>query len=453
MTDLSAEPTYRVGTLAYTRAALVTLFVYLLWGDFCFTVMETVVPSVLPIVLKNAGASNTVIGVLVGGIATLLNMVITPVVSFQSDRYRSRFGRRIPYLLWPTPFIVLFLSLIPFSPEISGRLERLTVWQNLLEHSPISSLILVTGVFVTLFQVANMVVASIYYYLFNDVVPTHMLSRFLALFKAVGTLAGFFYNRYVFGLAETHTKHIFVGAAVLYGVSFFLMCWRVKEGDYDPPSPQDHRHPGIFGSIRMYFRQCFSRAYYVWFFVGTALFSVASASVQFRVFFFRENLNLSLDNIGKINSWPAILMLALFYPLGWVSDKIKPIRMVMLSTVLLIAMNAACFFLIRSERSALVWLLVMAIPTTMFLVSNLPMYAELLPRAQYGQFCSAQALVNSVFLFAGNWLCGQFLDFVKDYRQTFVWSLAFGALSFLAMLNVYLGWKRYGGPNQYQAPL
>jgi hypothetical protein len=47
-----AGPPYRAGTLSYTRAALVTLFVYLLWGDFCFTAMETIVPSVLPIMLK-----------------------------------------------------------------------------------------------------------------------------------------------------------------------------------------------------------------------------------------------------------------------------------------------------------------------------------------------------------------------------------------------------------------
>jgi len=41
-----------------------------------------------------------------------MNMVMTPIVSFSSDRYRSRWGRRIPFLIWPTPFIVLFLLLL-----------------------------------------------------------------------------------------------------------------------------------------------------------------------------------------------------------------------------------------------------------------------------------------------------------------------------------------------------
>ena len=104
-----------------------------------------------------------------------------------------------------------------------------------------SSLVIVTGVLLALFQTANMVVASIYYYLFNDVVPSHLLSRFLALFRAVGTLAGFVFNRYVFGMAESHTRHIFISAALLYGVGFLLMCWRVKEGEYPAPAGARHR--------------------------------------------------------------------------------------------------------------------------------------------------------------------------------------------------------------------
>lgn len=449
---VSSGPAYKIGTLTYTKAGLATLFVWLLWGDFCFTLMEIVVPSVLPVVLKNSGASNTVIGVLVGSIATILNMLITPTVSFQSDRHRGRFGRRIPYLLWPTPFIVLFLSLIPFSPEISRCLENSAGWRQVMEHSPIGTLVLVTGVLIVLFQVANMVVASIYYYLFNDIVPTHMLSRFLALFRAVGTLAGFLFNRYVFGMAESHTRHIFISAALLYGISFLLMCWKVKEGDYDPPDPHEAGRRSLIGSIRLYFQECFTHSYYVWFFVGTALFSVSTAAFQFRVFFFRENLQLSLDAIGKLNSWPGLLSLLLVYPAGWLSDKIKPIRMVMLSTLLLIVAYLASFFLIRNESSALFWLLVMAIPGTMVGVSSLPMYAELLPRAQYGQFCSAQALLNALFMFSGNWFCGKFLDWVHDYRQTFMWSMVFSVLSFLAMLKVYFGWKKHGGPDTYEAP-
>src|SRR5438552_18465144 len=89
---------FKTGTLSYTRASLALLFLWLLWGDFCFTLMETVVPSILPIKLNALGASNWIIGLIVITIPNAMNTAINPLVSFRSDRFRSRWGRRIPFL-------------------------------------------------------------------------------------------------------------------------------------------------------------------------------------------------------------------------------------------------------------------------------------------------------------------------------------------------------------------
>lgn len=51
---------FRVGTLTYTKAALFSLFAWLLWGDFCFILMQTAAPSVLQLNLKEMGASTHV---------------------------------------------------------------------------------------------------------------------------------------------------------------------------------------------------------------------------------------------------------------------------------------------------------------------------------------------------------------------------------------------------------
>src|SRR5689334_21296513 len=55
---------YTVGTLSYTTAGLVALFVWLLWGDFCLTIMETIIPSILPLKLQSLKASSTLMAVL-----------------------------------------------------------------------------------------------------------------------------------------------------------------------------------------------------------------------------------------------------------------------------------------------------------------------------------------------------------------------------------------------------
>jgi len=83
---------FRVGTLVYSRAGLVTLFAWLLWGDFVYTLMENVMPSLLPMVLRDNGASNQAIAFIVSSIYMVVNAVANPIISYKSDRFRSRWG-------------------------------------------------------------------------------------------------------------------------------------------------------------------------------------------------------------------------------------------------------------------------------------------------------------------------------------------------------------------------
>ena len=110
--------TYHVGTLTYTKASLAILFCWLLWGDFCYVLMETVVPSIMPLKFKALGASNTSLGMIMTTIPMIINSVFNPVISFKSDRYRSRWGRRIPFILLTAPVTVLFLLGVGFADSI-----------------------------------------------------------------------------------------------------------------------------------------------------------------------------------------------------------------------------------------------------------------------------------------------------------------------------------------------
>src|SRR4051812_8128449 len=117
----AADPNrFKVGTLTYSKAGLITLFLFLLWGDFCFTLMETVVPSILPLKLNSIGAPNWVLGLIVTTIPNIMAAAINPIISFRSDRFRSKWGRRIPFLFGATPFLVIFLILLGYAAPI-GR--------------------------------------------------------------------------------------------------------------------------------------------------------------------------------------------------------------------------------------------------------------------------------------------------------------------------------------------
>ena len=54
---------WRVGTLVYDRSALLNVFFWMLWGDFCLNLMDSgVTPTLVPLQLKKVGATDATIG-------------------------------------------------------------------------------------------------------------------------------------------------------------------------------------------------------------------------------------------------------------------------------------------------------------------------------------------------------------------------------------------------------
>lgn len=248
--------------LYYTRWALVAVFGYLLLGDFCLQFMETVMPSIMPLQLDAAGASNTVKAVVMGTIAAFFNMVMNPYISFKSDGMRTAWGRRRPILLWMTPFVCLALILIAYAPEVSRWLQEglglgTAVSGGMLPAAPDMAMLVVTlAGAVIIFQLFNNLMAPVFYYLFVDVVPDAFMGRFIALFRIVGALAGYVFNMWIFPHAMTHTRVIYVGAALFYGVGFLIMTLRVKEGVYSPPVHE--KTASMWEKARVYVKECYS---------------------------------------------------------------------------------------------------------------------------------------------------------------------------------------------------
>ncbi|MEI6421707.1 MAG: hypothetical protein WCP55_05770, partial [Lentisphaerota bacterium] len=64
-TESDAPPKlYHTGSLSYSRSGLLSLFSWLLWGDFCANLMEAAIPNVIPLKLKSLGCSATLISIL-----------------------------------------------------------------------------------------------------------------------------------------------------------------------------------------------------------------------------------------------------------------------------------------------------------------------------------------------------------------------------------------------------
>ncbi len=455
-TTMSATAQFRVGTLRYTRSTLTTLFIWLLLGNFCFQLMEMVILQVLPLKLHSLDASNTLMGIIITTIPSVMGLTLAPMVGFRSDRYRSRWGRRIPFLLWSTPPLSLFLVLLGFSDSLGHFLQKMV--KSLALVSPATTVLGLIILFIMGFQAFNIVVNSVYYYLFNDVVPETVMGRFLGLFRVVASVVGSLFSFLVFRHAESHMREIFVGAGILYFVAFMLMCWRVKEGEY-PPSPADvETQKSFVAVIRIYFEECFSHRFYWDFFLSQMFYAVAGCAAPFMVFLYLS-ANLGLAQIGIVTGWVQIGGLLLGYPCGALSDRMHPVRLMMISTVLLL-MSSACglvwIFIHPTPRTAMVVFagcsMFYMLVTTLYAACNVPMSMRVLPKIQYGQFCSANSMVGALAVIIATPVLGLLLDVMKRvyqgnsyyYRFAPVWIVFFQTLSLWFLYRVYRYWKRHG---------
>jgi MFS family permease len=445
------ESKFRVGTLVYSRAGLVSLFAWLLWGDFVFTMMENVMPSLLPILLQDNGAGNQAIAFIVSSIYMVVNAIANPIISYKSDRFRSRWGRRRPFILATTPFVVALLALISFAPEISRALGGSGWFAELLKYSPVTSIVLISGVLVAAFQIFNMFVSSVYYYLIADVVPETFIGRFYGLFRIFGMLAGLLFNYFIFGMAKTHMHEIFVGMALFYGFFITLMCLRVKEGEYPPPDLHEERSHWWSG-IRNYAKECFGHPFYLLIFLVYGLNIWAGASNVFAIFLGRDQLGLTLDQIGKMNAYVGLFSALIIYPLGILLDRWGSHKSMIAGLLGSAVLRMISFYLIHDYWSLLLWNILSSVPLCLTGLAIIKWMIDLYPRERYGQFGSAGAMASSIGAALIGPLCGLFFDYVKDYRYVFLWPAPFYLAGTWGAWLVYRKWKSLGGEAGYRAP-
>ena len=276
---------WSVGTLTYTAAGLAVLFALLLWGDFAWSMKDRVVfPMTVKLAKERFVLNDTLYSILIISFPNFTNIFLMPIVSYLSDRHRGRLGRRIPFLLFTTPFIVVGLLGIGLNAEIGRLIEPLMPsvvgignWGMDAAHF---SLLVAFCFFWVLFDFGNTLASAIFNALVNDVVPQRIIGRFFSLFRIISLLAGILYNYYLFEHALDWFKWIFLVLGALYAAGLYSMCFFVKEGKYPPPEaiPEGKsRVQRVFGAFFDYFRQCFSVPYYRWIIVALLLANITSA--------------------------------------------------------------------------------------------------------------------------------------------------------------------------------
>ena len=447
---MSKGRTWRNGTLVYTAGGLAVLFLWLMWGDFAYSMKDRATGTVAALMLKKFDVSDFLFGIIMISFPNFTNIFLCPIVSYRSDRHRGRFGRRIPYLLLTTPFIVIGLAGLGFTPLLA-RLIRQAVGAEHISYN--LTALLVFCFFWIILDFGTTLAGAIFNALATDVVPTEFLGRFFAMFRAVSLGCAFLFNYFVMGYAENHALVIFLGLAALYGIGLFSICLKVREGEYPPPEEETSGPPTVKGAVRTYFRECFSLPYYRWVIMASVVSGFSVVPFNIYGIFYAKSLNMDMDFYGKVSSLICLVSFVLSFFLGWFSDRFHPIRTGMVS----MALQTVILFIggrIATTESVFAWLFLVQGISIMSYNTLMASYApRLFPREYFAQFNSAMMLINALASVIGAPLVGKFLDLTGNhYPHLFTIGGVIGLCGLGCFVMVYRGYQRYGGDSGYIAP-
>ncbi len=441
---------YTAGSLSYTFSGLVILFCLLLLGDFAFSMRERSAQPVVQLAMQQYGASATYMSVVLAVIPPAIGMTLGPIISYRSDRHRSRRGRRIPFLLWTTPVTFLSMVGLAFCPVLGERTHEL-----LADSSPGLNAITLAyfALFYTIFEFACIASLVLFGALVNDVVPRSLIGRFYGLFRAVSLGAGMIFNYWLLGWSETHFTIIFLCISLLFGVGYTFMCLVVKEGEYPPPPPVDPERTGFFNAAGRYLKECFCNSYYRWVFFAMLIAGLVFMPYNTFSLPFAKSINVPVDHYGRLIAGSFVVSLVLAYPLGWLVDRYHALRVGIVTMAIYLVSTIYGWFFVKDPATFGVALVAHTILSGAYFTATAGLGAFLFPKSKFGQFASAAGIVGSLGVIVAGLIIGPVLDATgKNYQLTFLFGFLLCVTALILLTIVYRRFMKLGGPKHYVAP-
>lgn len=448
----ASQAEYLVGTLAYTKRALVRVCSWLLVADTGLAFRARALGPMIQLLLKGMAASNQTIAWVTVTLPQGLSLIFNPIVAHHSDRYRSKWGRRLPFIFITVPILTLTTAAMGFSPVLGRYLHRvLGAWSPGERATGLAAFV---SIFIV-FDLAALVQGRTWGGLINDVVPQKVLGRFLAAARIVSLLAGIIFNQFFLAKVPKYQLPAFIILSLIYGSAMVVLALHVREGEYPPPPPRApskglrHAAYAIWGFIK----ECYGDPYYRWVMLMLCFDDIAFGAVNTFSLLHAKSLDMNLQTYGTCLSAQYMFGLAMAYPIGMLADRYHPFRV---SAVALFLYGIAAVwsgFFIHDTTTFVIGFMAHGIFATSYNTAAASMGYRLLARTRFTVLSAGTGIVGTVISMIVTPLLGFLLDLSQDqYRYSYMVGAGYVLLAVPVYIIVYRKFLALGGPNSYVAP-
>jgi Na+/melibiose symporter-like transporter len=386
------------------------------FGFFGISIIWPIFNSLVPPFLEDLGLTTAVIGFILTW-DNIINMFFQPWVGSRSDRTRTRFGRRKPWLMLGAPIAALFFMLVPFVRE---------------NFVLIALAILGTNIGMALFRSPTIA------YL-GDLFKPRDRSKANGVINLMGGLGG---AAALFGGGALYKIGVplpfIVGAAVML-LAIGVVLAAVKEPPLaDEPAAAAGKQPGVLDNFREVWRNADKSGL----FLLSAIFSwfVAwNAMEAFFTLYARGALGIPEGTGTQMLTAFAAMLILFSIPSGLIATRIGRKRTISIGLAGMIIGLAVGFF-VRSSTPLLLVLAAMGGFWALVNINSLPMVYDLGGEARIGAYTGLYYFASSAAAIFGPITAGTLVDLAgKNYTVLWLFSAVFMGVALFLMSRVRTG--------------
>lgn len=385
------------------------------FGFFGISIIWPLFNTFVPVFLKEDFALSAT---LIGFIMTwdnYINMFVQPWVGERSDRTRSKWGRRKPWIMVGAPLAAIFFVLVPI----------LTEWGSV---PAIMAAILLTNLSMALFRSPTVA-------LLGDLFPPEQRSTangVINLMGGLGAIVAFLGGGYLYSMGRI-TPFVF-GAVVMLG-ALLMVILLIQEPVVPHAKENEDVGEGLVANLKIvFFNQDRSGLFILlailcWFMGYNALETWISSFGKF-------DLGINVGRMAMITSGFAALFVIFALPSGLIATRFGRKRVIMVGIIGLSSLFVLGWF-IQSEIMLIAILVLAGICWALINVNSLPMVYDVGGEARIGAYTGLYYFASSVAAIAGPQTVGFLVDLTgASYRIMFIFSAVFMVLAGVFMSQV-----------------
>ncbi len=355
-------------------------------------------------------------------VCTVVTFLIQPVIGSISDSARTRWGRRVPFIVIFAPLAAIGFAALP------ALVQPGMLWAFV-------AVLLFTTVALALFRTP--VIA-----LMPDITPSPFRSQangLINLMGGTGAILAFAAGSYLYGLNRAFP---FIAAAVALVLACAIVVWKIKEPK-DSTTKAVESRPGLIHSLRVVLAEEEKSALLL-FLAIFSWFVGYNAVETFFTLYGVKVLKLQPNNAAFLLSFLALMFVVFAVPSGYIAGRIGR-RTTILTGIaalgILLTIVRVIPFELQTVGAVLpILLALIGIAWALINVNSLAMVVDVAPQTELGTYTGLYYFFSTAAAVIGPILAGYLIEGLGgDYGLIFVIAPIALLFAFLFMLGVRRG--------------